>query len=103
MYLQLEQVKKHLNIDSDFTEDDKYLEHLISVAELSVSTHLNIALDELAGEGGVIPSPIIHAMLLMIGTLYNNRESVTYGSAIEIPLCYQYLISLYRNYSGYGQ
>lgn len=97
MYLNLEQVKKHLNIDSDFTEDDDYLNHLILVAESAVSIHLNIALVELE-TGGTLPPAIIQAMLLMIGTLYSNRESVAYNNVMEVPLCYQYLIDLYRNY-----
>lgn len=98
MYLKLEQVKRHLNIDSDFIEDDDYLNHLILVAESAVSTHLNIALQELE-TGGTLPPAIIQAMLLMIGTLYSNRESVACSSVVEIPLCYQYLINLYRNYN----
>lgn len=98
MYLKLEQVKQHLNIDSDFKDDDQYLVHLISVSESAVSTHLNIALSELE-VGGELPPAIIQAMLLMVGTLYGNRESITYSSVMEIPLCYQYLINLYKNYN----
>ena len=55
MYLTLEQVKKHLLVDDSFKADDSYITDLITVAEDSVSKHLDIALDEL-DEGGTLPS-----------------------------------------------
>ena len=51
MYLTLEQVKKHLLVDEDFKADDLYILDLITVAEDSVSKHLDIALEELEEDG----------------------------------------------------
>ena len=73
MYITLEQAKKHLLVDEDFRADDMYILDLIAVAEDSVSKHLDIALDELE-TGGNLPPAIIHAMLLMIGNLYDVFE-----------------------------
>ena len=98
MYISLAQAKQHLLIDESFKEDDSYILDLISVAEDSVAQHLNIALSGLEKEDGKLPSSIIHAMLLMIGNLYANREPVTYGSCIELPMSYKYLLGLYKNY-----
>ncbi len=98
MYLSLEEVKQHLLINNDFKEDDAYIEQLINVAGDAVSKHLDIALDELEA-GGKIPPAIAQAMLLMIGNLYANRESISFGAATEIPLSYRYLIGLYKNYN----
>ena len=75
MIISLEQAKKHLLIDDSFTADDLYILDLITVAEDSVSQHLNVALDELL-VGGSLPPAVIHAMLLLIGNLYANREPV---------------------------
>ena len=97
MYITLEQAKKHLLIDNEFKDDDLYILDLITVAEDSIAKHLDIALDELE-EGGCLPPSIIHAMLLMIGNLYANREPVTYGSVTKIPYTYEYLIGLYKKY-----
>lgn len=44
MYLDLETVKKHLVVDSTFTDDDSYITELIQVAENAVEVNLGIAL-----------------------------------------------------------
>ncbi len=36
MYVTLDEAKKHLNIDADFTDDDAYITSLIEVSEDSV-------------------------------------------------------------------
>ena len=97
MYLTLEQVKKHLLVDDTFTAADLYILDLITVAEDSVSKHLDIALEELE-EGGYLPPSIVHAMLLMIGNLYANREPVMVGKIVKIPYTYEYLVGLYKHY-----
>lgn len=111
-YLNLEQLKKHLNIDADFTDDDAYIESLGEVAESIVEKHLDRKLDSFcdirysnvpitydgAVSYGDLPAPIVHAMLLMVGNLYANRESVTYANTYELPLAYQYLLAPYHNY-----
>lgn len=99
MYITLEQAKKHLLIDSSFTNDDSYITDLIGVAEDAVAVHLDIALSELEDEDGNLPSSIVQAMLLMIGNFYANREPVAYGTTMKVPLTYEYLIGLYKNYS----
>lgn len=103
MYLHLDQIKKHLYIDDYFTDDDEYLMSLALVAESVVERHIDSNLNYLADGSGELPAPLIHAMLLLIGNLYNNRESVaTFKYAeqpIELPLSYSYLLDLYKNYS----
>ena len=99
MYLQLDLVKKHLNIEDDFKEDDEYIINLIEVAESSVRCHINDDFTKIAEKnGGVLPPPILQAALLMIGNLYQNREIVG-GKAQTLPFNYQYLIDLYKNYN----
>lgn len=100
MFLTIEEVKKHLNIDSQFTEDDAYLESLVTVSEAIVEKHIDMKLDVLASKsGGTLPKPLLQAMLLQIGTLYENRESVAYAASNEVPNTYSYILSLYKNYS----
>lgn len=97
MYLTIDDVKRHLYIDH--SDDDKIIADLITVAEDAVRRDLNLySLKEIEDCTGMLPASVIHAMLLLIGTLYNNRESVTYGAAHPVPHAYEYLISLARNY-----
>ena len=99
MYLDLDVVKHHLNLESSYTEDDQYLLLLIDAAEQAVKVHVNESLEEIAEKnGGCIPTPIFQAMLLQIGNLYQNREIVG-SKTTALPFGYQYLIDLYRNYN----
>lgn len=98
--LYLDQIKKHLNIDDDFNGDDEYLLHLRDVASAVVQRHINDTFESIAvHNGGELPPPLLHAMLLFIGMMYECRESVTYTSATEVPLSYSYLLDLYKNYN----
>ena len=97
MYLTIDDVKKHLYIDHD--DDNRYIADLITVAEDAVKTDLNLnSLSELEDETGMLPASVIQAMLLLIGTLYANRESVTYGTPHTVPHSYEYLLDLNRQY-----
>lgn len=98
MYIELDTAKKHLNIEPDFTEDDEYILGLIDVAEQAVRVHVNEDFDTLAEQnGGCLPAPLLQAMLLMIGNMYQNREPLGTRN-LALPFNYQYLIDLYRNY-----
>ena len=100
MYLDLETVKKHLLVDSTFTDDDSYITELIQVAENAVEVNLGIALKELEDGEGNLPHSITHAMLLMAGNLYANREPVVLGvTSVELPFSYRYLVGLYKKWT----
>ena len=100
MFLDLNTVKKHLNIDEYFHDDDEYLLHLICVAEKVVEKHIDCDFSILLDEVGMIPSPLLQAILLFIGNMYQSREAVSFSSAIELPLSFTYLLDLYRDYTG---
>lgn len=101
MQIELDKIKKHLNIDADFTDDDSYLLAISDVAQEIVQKHIDCTFDEIAKSEGAIPAPLLQAVLLMIGNLYNNRESVAFTTAVEIPHSYDYLLSLYKHYNNY--
>lgn len=99
MFITLEEIKKHLNIDQDFTDDDELLESLIDTAENAVAIHIDRSLCDIADENGGLPPVLIHAMKLFIGDMYQSRESTSFsGTPTEIPFSYNYLTSLYRQY-----
>lgn len=97
MYISLEDIKKHLIIDH--CDDDLLLADLETVAEDAVRRDLNLySLKEIEDCTGMLPACVLHAMLLLIGTLYANRESISYGQAHVVPHSYTLLLDLCRNY-----
>lgn len=101
MQIELDLIKKHLNIDDSFKDDDTYLLALSDVAQDIVQKHIDCTFEDIVRSEGALPASLLHAVLLMIGNLYNNRESVAFASALEIPHSYDYLLSLYKHYKKY--
>jgi uncharacterized phage protein (predicted DNA packaging) len=97
MIVSLEEVKRHLNIEEEYTDEDIYLNDLIKASEDAIRVNLDVSsLDELTEEG--CPPSVTHAVLLLIGNLYMNREPVIQGSVMKVPYTLDYLIAHYRNY-----
>lgn len=94
MYIDAEDIKKHLNIDYD--EDDGYLTQLVEAAESAIERFIQQPLEKLEDENGDIPSALKHAVRLMVGGFYANREPVAFATATEIPFGLMFLIMQYR-------
>lgn len=99
-HLTLKLIKEHLNLDNDFTLDDSYLSNLGDVVETVVERHIDDSFVYLASSnGGHLPTPLIQAMLLLLGSYYANREHIAFNANYEVGNSYTFLIDLYRNYS----
>lgn len=99
-HLTLKLIKEHLNLDNDFTLDDAYLTNLGDVVETVVERHIDDSFVYLANANhGKLPTPLIQAMLLLLGTYYSNREHIAFNANYEVGNSYTFLIDLYRNYS----
>lgn len=92
-------IKKHLNIDDSFTEDDDYLIELERVALALVEKHIDRPIKDLLDESGELPTPLSQAVLLQIGNMYQSRESVAFSNAVELPKSYDYILDMYKDYS----
>ena len=104
-YTTVAELKQHLNIEPEFTDDDNYLLELISVSEMVVSNYLNGGLSEstytfTVGEEEVvaIPKTIKHACLFMAAHLYLNRTPIAFTNTTEIPYTLKFLLSSHRIY-----
>ena len=95
-YVTLEALKQHLRVE--FTADDSYLTTLIGVAETAIGNELGKPLADYATDG-VIPAPLQHAVKLLAGDLYNNRESVAFATPHEVPRTLDYLLQPYKVYN----
>lgn len=100
-YVTLDMAKRHLNIEPSYTDEDPYIETLITVAEEKTAKELCVSVDDLAiiDGGKTIPTPLVQAMMLCLGAYYANRENLASANLKEIPQGARYLVELYRDYS----
>lgn len=68
--LTLAETKLHLRVDHD--DEDTLLTGLIATATAACADYLNILPSELATD---VPAPVKSAALLLVGSLYEQRES----------------------------
>lgn len=100
-YATLDMAKRHLNIEDAFTDDDRYIESLIEVAEEKVAAELCMQVEDMAtiNRGGSLPAPLLQAILLTIGAYYTNREDITAVQTRPLEYGVKYLTQLYRNFT----
>lgn len=97
-YITLAEAKAHLIVDKSFVDDDLYIAGLIDAACDAVAEHLDTCLGCLETADGELPPAVRHAILLMVGNLYANREPVAYTSVNKVPYTLEYLLAPYRRY-----
>ena len=95
-YITLNELKEHLRVE--FNDDNAYLTTLINVAECAVANEMERELSDVA-VGGVLPPALKHAIMVLCGDLYNNRESVAFSTPAEVPLSFKYLLAPYKRYN----
>lgn len=94
MEITLDELKQHLNIERDYHGEDSYLQSLIDAAKVVVQKHICDSIDG-KSEGQL---PLAHAVKLLVGTWYMNRESLS--NLNKANHSYEYILSLYKNYGG---
>lgn len=94
MEITLDEIKQHLNIERDYHGEDSYLQSLIDAAKQVVQLHICDSIDG-KSEGQL---PLAHAVKLLVGTWYMNRESLS--NLQRGNHSYEYILSLYKNYGG---
>lgn len=95
MEITLDEIKQHLNIEKDWNGENQYLQSLLDAAKVVVQKHI---CDDIDGMSEEQKKPLIHAIKLLVGTLYMNRESLS--NLNKANHSYEYILSLYKNYSG---
>ena len=84
--INLAEAKLHLRVDQ--SEEDAAIQQMMEAAEVSVMDYLNLA---------TLPEapPVAAAMLMLIGALYENRESVT-DKPVSESVLFTRLLAPYR-------
>lgn len=95
MYITKKEAKQSLNIDEDYVDDDELILLYIRAAEEAVEKDLDRPLASLIGCDGYLPFSIKAATLLLVGSLYRDRESTSVAKLTDNPT-YRYLINLTR-------
>lgn len=95
-YVTVSEVKHHLRVE--VTADDTYLGSLIDVAETAIGNELGHPLSFYEDGNGALPTPLLQAIMILCGDLYNNRESVAFAAPHEVPRTLSYLLQPYRKY-----
>lgn len=98
MYVTLTELKKQLNIDTAFTDDDTYLESLEAAGEEVVSKYINRELSDIVDSNNKLPASVKHAILLWVSTAYEIRESVSNSSMVPVHHSFDLLCDLWRKY-----
>lgn len=97
--IDLQMLKKHLNIEEDFTEDDSYLVILSNAAVNVVENYLVDNLELIAEDnGGELPSSLSLAIFIMVADWYAYRESVTNLSVNKLPQSLMFILNQFKCY-----
>jgi uncharacterized phage protein (predicted DNA packaging) len=73
-WLTLERIKQQCRIEQDFTEEDEILESYGESAEDVILEVLNRSYEDLYEVYGHIPAPVRQASLMLVASLYKDRE-----------------------------
>lgn len=96
MYVTLEDIKRHLNVD--FDDDDELITSMMEAAEVSIEQSINTPLADISVEG-VLPKDLIHAIRIMTAVFYEYREGFTHGKIMQVPFTLSHLLTPYRKLS----
>lgn len=95
MEITLDELKQNLHIERSYHSEDSYLQSLLDAAKVVVEKHICDSIDSKTSEEQL---PLAHAIKLLVGTWYMNRESLS--NLNKANHSYEYILSLYKNYSG---
>ena len=73
-WLTLERIKQQLRIEQDFHEEDEWLEDAGETAEDAILEALNRSYEDMYEVYGRVPAPVRHASLMLVASLYKDRE-----------------------------
>ena len=83
-YVSLDLAKKHLYIETEYTDDDSIIGVYVAAAEGAVANHIRRDLDTLEDSEGKLPDPILSALSRngrgtksVCWTIYYNHTLIT--------------------------
>jgi hypothetical protein len=98
--MNIQELKRQLNIEAEYTDDDIILQQYLNVAESSVLNYLNYYTGSTSGVTGTnMPAPVLQGILLFAAHLYTTRQIISYGQGYKIPYTFEFLLNPYKEYT----
>ena len=96
--IDLNLVKKHLNIDESYTGDDLLIKNYINTAFEQLKADTGCEANELLDNAGELMPIPCQAVLFLVGDFYAYREDTYNGALTEQPKGYKRLVNILRHY-----
>jgi Phage gp6-like head-tail connector protein len=105
MNITINDLKRQLQIELDYTSDDALLQNYLNVAVISVKEYLGpLSLTGFTGyevsgytSNTPVPLTIPQAIILLACHWYLNRNIVSFGVGTEIPFTFRFLLDPWRD------
>lgn len=99
VYVTAAMLREHSRIDSSAATDG-YLDHIAGAAEAAVARVLQRdSLSEVAYDNGLLPEDVLHCVMMLAATLYENRESEAPVDMRPSP-AFVSMLKPYKKYKG---
>lgn len=101
--LTIQDLKRQLNIEPEFTDDDALLQRLLNTAVQAVSRYMPTGTTATTGTtSGTTEITIMYdleqVIILLAAHYYQNRNMVSFGSGQEIPYTFKFLLNHFIDY-----
>lgn len=95
--INIQQLKRQLNIEESYTSDDVILQQYLDVAEVAIQNYLGV--NSLTGyTSTTLPISVEQAVIMYGSHLYLNRNIISYSQGYEIPLTFRFLLDYYKDF-----
>ena len=94
-WLTLDKIKAQLRIEQDFTLEDNILEMYGESAEDSVLDIIRRSYTEVIETYGNVPTPLIHASLMLVDLSYKERGPMSSQNLYQVPYAVDFKLKPY--------
>lgn len=98
-WLTLEKIKAQLRIDQSFTLEDEILTMYGESAEASVLDIIRRSYTEVMEKYGTVPTPLVHASLMLVDLSYKERGAVSSQNLYQVPYAVDFKLKPYMKLS----
>lgn len=94
-WLNLNLIKAQIRMEPDFTLEDDLLTMYGESAEQIVLDVIQRDYTEVMEKYGTVPTPLVHASLLLVAQSYQNRETVSMQNMYTVPYAFDMMVKPY--------